>query len=111
MLTRSMIAFGVSAIVIGVASASDCASRIDPKSHTFALDLLTCLKSLESENNELQSKLAALTAISAIPSSQLSVGRSSEPPSATQVLQIMKRMENRCLEDLTGKMAEKNLTF
>ena len=49
-------------VVSQVAMASECASKIDIKSGSFALDLLACLQSLEKENNELKSAQASISA-------------------------------------------------
>jgi hypothetical protein len=52
----SIIAGAILITSSGLAMASDCASRIDPRSQTFVLDLLACLKSLENEANELRNR-------------------------------------------------------
>lgn len=67
MLIQTVIGIGMLIVSSGVTMASDCASKIDPKSATFVVDLLTCVRSLEEENNELNAKVAAAAAFSAFP--------------------------------------------
>lgn len=59
MLARAIIVAGIFATTTQFAMASDCAQKLDPKSATFVTDLLACLKSLESENNDLKNQPAS----------------------------------------------------